>query len=67
MPGDRGVLWHGAAPDVCVLWSYAEFDWRVGAQAKAFDVMASMPVELAGDNRRAQPWRVYLVQDVREL
>ncbi len=66
LPADRGVLWRGSEPDVRVLWSYRQFKWVVGAQAKVFDVIQSEQVELDEDTFAVRPYGVYLAQNARE-
>jgi len=63
---DRGVLWQSAEPDVLALWAFSSFAWKVGDDAKVFDVMAGRPVETDSGRFRPLHHRVYLVQDGAE-
>ena len=63
LPGDCGIIWTGADPDVRVLWCYKQFAWSAGGGAEVFDVMATRRVALDKGQFVPQPLRVYLVQN----
>ncbi len=64
LPGGRGVLWRGGAPDVTVLWAYKDFARKVEPRCEVFDVIASEPVEVEeeGNQFQAEQCCVYLIQ-----
>ena len=61
--GSRGILWKNAGQDVCVLWAYRDFDWRVGEKAQVYDVMAAGAAQVHKAVFKAKGNCVYLVQD----
>ena len=63
---EQGILWNHPGGDVRVLWAYKGFAWRVGRDARVYDVMAQKTVPLEDDTFAAAPRRVYLVQDALE-
>ena len=66
LPQQEGILWSQPGDDVRVLWAHERFEWRVGRDARVYDVTAQKTVPLEDDTFTPEPRRVYLVQDALE-
>ena len=63
LPDEEGMLWRRPETGVEVLWPFVEFEWRVGHDARIYDVMAQHVIALEEDTFIPGARRVYLVQD----